>query len=75
MTIIFVVLLCSIQKQGLNFKIQTTSKTVKSKLEQPGCNNLATNKIVCSVAEAQLSILSENLQLCSMQMKLDKRYE
>ena len=67
----------SLQKalKKARFKIQTTSKTVKSKLEQPDCNNLATNKIVCSVAEPQLSILSENLQFCSMQMKLDKIYE
>ena len=51
------------------------SKTFKSKLEQPGCNNLATNKIVCSVAEPQLSILSENLQLCSIEMKSNKKYK
>ena len=51
------------------------SKTVKSKLERPGCNNLATNKIVCSVAEPQLSILSENPQLCSIQVKFNKKYK
>ena len=75
MTIISVVLLVYKSLKKARFKIQTTSKTVKSKLEQPDCNNLATNKIVCSVAEPQLSILSENLQFCSMQMKLDKIYE
>ena len=69
MTIIYVVF------TKTRFKIQTMSKTDRLKLEQPGCNNLAINKIVCSVAEPQLSILSENFQLCSIQMNFDKRYE
>ena len=68
MTIISVVLLVYKSK----FKIQAMSKKVKLKLEQPGCNNLARNKIVCSVAVPQLSSCPKTSNFVQYNLSLTK---
>ena len=47
-------------------------KKVKLKLEQPGCNNLARNKIVCSVAVPQLSSCPKTSNFVQYKLSLTK---